>query len=366
MTAEFPATYVVGTSAGLTARPLLQELVDLPMSVRRFGVKGDGVTDDTAALQVALNAGIPLYFPPGTYLYGNTLKATASIVGAGWDSILQCTTSQGQNSAIYWSGASHFNIRNLQFFSANTTAYYPDENAGSINLRDCSQFEISGCKFNNAAGGGALMRSCVNGKVFGNTLLDIWHDGIHVTKASADITITNNEVINGGDDAFAVVGYFNEGVRPRRITIANNRVVGTKYARGIAIVGAQDITVADNQIYNPMAAGIYVASELTSVYQSYGNDNVTVANNLLDTCGVQSNIGAIVNAPNGPLGYGALVVTATAGFNNSNITIVNNTIKNAAGRRSGCGSRAETTSTSTSRRTRSPMHGIRTTRTDSR
>ncbi|MDN7619327.1 glycosyl hydrolase family 28-related protein [Burkholderia cenocepacia] len=331
MTAEFPATYVVGTSAGLTARPLLQELVDLPMSVRRFGVKGDGVTDDTAALQVALNAGIPLYFPPGTYLYGNTLKATASIVGAGWDSILQCTTSQGQNSAIYWSGASHFNIRNLQFFSANATAYYPDENAGSINLRDCSQFEISGCKFNNAAGGGALMRSCVNGEVFGNTLLDIWHDGIHVTKASADIMITNNEVINGGDDAFAVVGYFNEGVRPRRITIANNRVVGTKYARGIAIVGAQDITVADNQIYNPMAAGIYVASELTSVYQSYGNDNVTVANNLLDTCGVQSNIGAIVNAPNGPLGYGALVVTATAGFNNSNITIVNNTIKNAAG-----------------------------------
>ncbi|WP_322083614.1 glycosyl hydrolase family 28-related protein [Burkholderia sp. BCC1972] len=331
MTAEFPATYVVGNATGLTARPLLQELVDLPMSVRRFGVKGDGVTDDTAALQVALNAGIPLYFPPGTYLYSNTLTATASIVGAGWDSILQCTTSHGQNSVIYWSGASNFKIRNLQFFSVNATAYYPDENAGSINLQGCSQFEISGCKFNNSAGGGALMRSCVNGKVFGNTLLNIWHDGIHVTKASADITITNNEVINGGDDAFAVVGYFNEGVRPRRVTIANNRVVGTKYARGVAIVGAQDITVTDNQIYNPMAAGIYVASELTSVYQSYGNDNVTIANNVLDTCGVQSNIGAIVNSPNGPIGYGALVVTATAGFNNSHITIVNNTIKNAAG-----------------------------------
>ncbi|WP_333978235.1 right-handed parallel beta-helix repeat-containing protein [Burkholderia cepacia] len=331
MTAEFPATYVVGNATGLTARPLLQELVDLPMSVRRFGVMGDGVTDDTAALQVALNAGIPLYFPPGTYLYSNTLTATASIVGAGWDSILQCTTPQGENSVIYWRNASHFKIRDLQFFSKNSTAYYPDENAGSLNLLDCSQFEISGCKFNNSAGGGAIMRSCVNGKVFGNTLLDVWHDGIHVTKASSDITITNNEVINGGDDAFAVVGYFNEGVRPCRVTIANNRVVGTKYARGIAIVGAQDITVTDNQIYNPMAAGIYVASELTSIYQSYGNDNVTVANNVLDTCGVQSNIGAIVNSPNGPLGYGALVVTATAGFNNSNITIVNNTIKNAAG-----------------------------------
>ncbi|MCR4466997.1 glycoside hydrolase family 55 protein [Burkholderia sp. SCN-KJ] len=331
MTTEFPATYIVGTATGLTARPLLQELVDLPMSVRRFGVKGDGVTDDTVALQTALNAGIPLYFPPGTYLYSNTLTATASIIGAGWDSILQCTTSQGQNSVIYWRNASNFKIQNLQFFSKNATAYYPDENAGSINLLSCSQFEISGCKFNNSASAGALMRSCANGKVFGNTLLNIWHDGIHVTKASSDITITNNEVINGGDDAFAVVGYFNEGVRPRRVTIADNRIVGTKYARGIAIVGAQDITVADNQIYNPMGAGIYVASELTSVYQSYGNDNVTVANNVLDTCGVQSNIGAIVNAPNGPIGYGALAVTATAGFNNSNITIVNNTIKNAAG-----------------------------------
>ncbi|WP_321811194.1 MULTISPECIES: glycosyl hydrolase family 28-related protein [unclassified Burkholderia] len=331
MTAEFPATYIVGTATGLTARPLLQELVDLPMSVRRFGVKGDGVTDDTVALQTALNAGIPLYFPPGTYLYSNTLTATASIIGAGWDSILQCTTSQGQNSVIYWRSASNFKIQNLQFFSKNATENYPDENAGSINLMNCSQFEISGCRFNNSASAGALMRSCVNGKVFGNTLLNIWHDGIHVTKASSDITITNNEVINGGDDAFAVVGYFNEGVRPRRVTIANNRVVGTKYARGIAIVGAQDITVADNQIYNPMGAGIYVASELTSVYQSYGNDNVTVANNVLDSCGVQSNIGAIANAPNGPIGYGALAVTATAGFNNSNITIVNNTIKNAAG-----------------------------------
>lgn len=116
MTAEFPATYLVGSSTGLIARTLLQELVDLPTSVRRFGVMGDGVTDDTAALQVALNAGIPLYFPPGTYLYSNTLTATASIIGAGWNSILQCTTPQGQNSVIYWRNASNLKIQNLQVF----------------------------------------------------------------------------------------------------------------------------------------------------------------------------------------------------------------------------------------------------------
>ncbi|WP_260433512.1 glycoside hydrolase family 55 protein [Burkholderia sp. Bp8998] len=301
------------------------------MSVRRFGVKGDGVTDDTVALQTALSAGIPLYFPSGTYLYSNTLTATASIIGAGWDSILQCTTSQGQNAVIYWTNVGNFKIQGLQFFSPNSTNNYPDENAGAVVLLDCSQFEISGCKFNNTAAQAVMMRSCVNGKVFGNTLLNVWHDGIHVTKASSDITITNNEVINGGDDAFAVVGYYNEGVRPRRVTISNNRVVGTKYARGIAIVGAQEVPVTGNQIYNPMGAGIYVTSELTSVYQSYGNDNVTVANNILDTCGVTSNIAIIENSPNGSLGYSALAVGATSGFNNSHINIVDNTIKNSAG-----------------------------------
>ncbi|KAG8154302.1 right-handed parallel beta-helix repeat-containing protein [Burkholderia catarinensis] len=329
MTAEFPATYIVGTATGLTARTLLQELVDLPMSVRRFGVVGDGVTDDTAALQVALNAGIPLYFPPGIYLYSNTLTATASIIGAGWNSILQCTTSQGQNASIYWNNASNFKIQNLQFFSKNATGYYANENAGPINLGKCSLFEISGCKINNAASQAIMMRACVNGKIFGNTVLNVWHDGFHVTGASADITITGNEVINGGDDAFAVIGYQTDFARPRRIIIANNRVDQTKYARGIAIVGAQDITVSGNQIYNSQCAGIYVASE--SFYQTYGNDNVKITDNILDTCGISSDIVARPNLPNAPNYYGALHLSTANGFNNSRISITNNTIKNSAG-----------------------------------
>lgn len=81
------------------------------------------------------------------------------------------------------------------------------------------------------------MCSCVNGKVFGNMLFDIWYDGIYVIKVSVDIMIMNNEVINGGDDVFVVVGYFNEGVWFCWIMIVNNWVVGIKYVCGIVIVG---------------------------------------------------------------------------------------------------------------------------------
>src|SRR5699024_2117916 len=39
-----------------------------PVSVRDFGAVGDGVTDDTAAIQAALDSGAPVvYAPPGVY-----------------------------------------------------------------------------------------------------------------------------------------------------------------------------------------------------------------------------------------------------------------------------------------------------------
>jgi hypothetical protein len=54
-----------GTSA--TARTVQAKLRDT-VSVKDFGAVGDGVADDTAAIQNAVNTGLPVYFPKGTYL----------------------------------------------------------------------------------------------------------------------------------------------------------------------------------------------------------------------------------------------------------------------------------------------------------
>jgi len=71
-----------GTGAvATTVQAKLRESV----SVLDFGAVGDGVTDDTAAIQAALNSGVPyVLLPPGTYLVTATLTiASANITLAG-------------------------------------------------------------------------------------------------------------------------------------------------------------------------------------------------------------------------------------------------------------------------------------------
>src|SRR5262245_53675293 len=70
------------------------------IDVRTFGARGDGKSDDTTALTLALDqacrdGGRTLYFPSGHYRYSRTLRVTGSrcsnllIVGDGPSSVLQ-------------------------------------------------------------------------------------------------------------------------------------------------------------------------------------------------------------------------------------------------------------------------------------
>ncbi|GGY77924.1 hypothetical protein GCM10007388_08440 [Pseudoduganella plicata] len=83
---QFASNYK--TAAFTAAAPDQRALRLLPpssqwASVRRFGAKGDGVTDDTAALQKAIDSSRVVYLPLGFYVVNDTirLKADSVIVG---------------------------------------------------------------------------------------------------------------------------------------------------------------------------------------------------------------------------------------------------------------------------------------------
>lgn len=84
-------------TAQIGATPTFSPSLDMPFSVRRFGGKGDGVTDDTRAAQAAIDAAIQdgggrVHFPAGNYRITRSLRvasvARLDITGEGWSSTL--------------------------------------------------------------------------------------------------------------------------------------------------------------------------------------------------------------------------------------------------------------------------------------
>lgn len=70
--------------SGATLRNLVDKVREV-VSVKDFGAVGDGVADDTAAIQAAVNASTQVYLPAGTYKCDGivTLDANSNLFGAG-------------------------------------------------------------------------------------------------------------------------------------------------------------------------------------------------------------------------------------------------------------------------------------------
>jgi hypothetical protein len=94
-------------AGGGVQRSVESKLKDV-VSVKDFGAVGDGVTNDTAAIQATLNAASPasttVLFPPGTYVVSSTLTAgNSTITGPG-------ATIKYTGSSNLFGAVSAFNI----------------------------------------------------------------------------------------------------------------------------------------------------------------------------------------------------------------------------------------------------------------
>ena len=94
-------------------------------NVKNFGAKGDGVTDDSAAIQKAINGGGSgiVYLPAGTYLVNSAIKNIQGVVIAGDPtnrptikasaSFKDAILLVGQDSRVAGLGAFYHGVRNL-------------------------------------------------------------------------------------------------------------------------------------------------------------------------------------------------------------------------------------------------------------
>ena len=128
-------------------------------SVLDWGAVGDGATDNTTALQKAINTcagrGVALRVPTGTYLATNlSLPSNTHLYGDGPTSIIRqgkekaTTNAPFINNSDAANGNSDIGLRDLKFDgnSQNQTATRVD----ILNLKNVSQVQVQGCEFQNA------------------------------------------------------------------------------------------------------------------------------------------------------------------------------------------------------------------------
>ena len=173
------ATYnggAVYTPAGASAVPTtVQAKLRESVSVLDFGAVGDGVTDDTTAIQAALNSGYSVFIPDGTYLVSSALSVTGEVFGQSWNAILKQGAS---DNSIFNCQTGSVSISNMTLQGTTTNidsfvyAIYNDFATQPTSLR-VENVQIKGSSNSTGFTGGMYFVAVQNAQILNNRIRNI-------------------------------------------------------------------------------------------------------------------------------------------------------------------------------------------------
>jgi parallel beta-helix repeat protein len=226
------------------------------LDVRVWGARADGVTDDTAAIQAAIDAcntagGGVVFLPPGTYLVSAIIrpKSNVWIRGAG-KAATTLKLANGTNLSVIQSAVALSRCRVSDLAVNGNKANQSSGTPMGIVFTDCSFVEVVNCR------------------VYDTHSRGIWYWN------NTDCLVSNCEVSDSG--AFGNINVMGTSLR-----VLDNIVSGS--TMGIAIEGnglSSGIVIAKNTVKDPTEIGIacgslnpgvtVVGNYVTSLATSFG------------------------------------------------------------------------------------------------
>jgi hypothetical protein len=155
----FDASPLHAMASGATSSRTLSALLSDAISVEDFGATGNGITDDSAAFQAAVAAGLPIRLGPKSYIVNGALSLASTtcvtLIGVPGKTTVR-RLSQGSGNSWITLSASLVHVEGI-IFDANTSL------TGSANgitvTATCVRSTFERCAFTNAVSGDGLVFS---------------------------------------------------------------------------------------------------------------------------------------------------------------------------------------------------------------
>jgi len=271
--------------ADVVERSTRSKLGDV-VSVKDFGVTGDGTTDDTVNLNKAFAVGGAIYIPQGTYKVTDELDvdSASEIFGDGDLSVLNFTELGEANGLNITSSNVH--LRDFKVQGPSAAAFVAGENgiefsgaSGGGELTNGSATRLTVTKFGD---NGIAMVYYNNMKVVNCTVKDVGYTGIGA-ECSDDGVISgcnvSDVVVGASGNAYGIaISNLVGDDLSERWTVSNNIIDNVPIWKGLDTHGGQDIAFIVNVVTN-CGQGIGVVTAQSSGTNKPSN-RVTIVGNI--------------------------------------------------------------------------------------
>ena len=281
-----------GTNA--VTRTIQAKLRDV-VSVKDFGAVGDGVADDTAAIQAAIDAaatfgvtgnfGAAVYFPSGRYIVSSTI----SLPGSQYVSLF----GTGRSSVISWNGANSdvmFSMDNgtdgSQIFIEKLHFLVPTNNNSVTAFEFCKtpsnaivNVTVRQNLFENFNIAIDMNQETDQMLIDDNYFLTYYGAGVRLTGYGANIYVKNNHFRDGNDGSYAVItsNAVNIVIDTNTVQSANNGM------KGFYLADTKVFKVV-NTYFEVAAAGVAGDGPFLTMFEA--SDGYVADNFTTGACGV--------------------------------------------------------------------------------